>query len=67
MPKFFVENSSGLYHRTLHRNVSVVAHHVTVSLLSSAFNKFITLDITGIFLFVYGYQMSNCITITIFT
>ena len=58
MPKFFVENSSGLYHRTLHRNVSVVAHHVTVSLLSSAFNEF---------LFVYGYQMSNCITITIFT
>ena len=46
MPKFFVENSSGLYHKTLHRNVSVVAHHVTVSLLSSAFNKFITLDIT---------------------
>ena len=46
MPKFFVENSSGLYHRTLHRNVTIVAHHVTVALLSSAFNKFITLDIT---------------------
>ena len=45
---FFVADSTGLYpyHRTLHRNVTIVAHHVTVALLSSAFNKFITLDIT---------------------